>query len=68
MRRERHRLIFIDESGTATKVTRLRGRSARGERPNCKAPFVNWGPQTFVAGLKRGGLIAPSRPGPSTRQ
>ena len=59
MRRERHRLIFIDETGTTTKMTRLRGRSVKGERLNGKAPFGHWGTQTFVAGLKCDGLIAP---------
>ncbi len=59
MRRERHRLIFIDETGTTTKMTRLRGRSAKGCRLNSKAPFGHWGTQTFVAGLKCDGLIAP---------
>ncbi len=59
MRRERHRLIFIDETGTTTKMTRLRGRSAKGRRLNAKAPFGHWGTQTFVAGLKCDGLIAP---------
>ncbi len=59
MRRERHRLIFIDETGTTTKLTRLRGRSLKGERLNGKAPFGHWGTQTFVAGLKCDGLIAP---------
>lgn len=48
----RHRLIFIDETGTTTKMTRLRGRSAKGERLNSKAPFGHWGTQTFVAGLR----------------
>ena len=59
MRRERHRLIFIDETGTTTKMTRLRGRSMKGSRLNSKAPFGHWGTQTFVAGLKSNGLIAP---------
>lgn len=59
MRRERHRLIFVDETGTTTKMTRLRGRSLKGERLNSKAPFGHWGTQTFVAGLKCDGLIAP---------
>jgi transposase len=59
MRRERHRLIFIDETGTTTKMARLRGRSAKGCRLNGKAPFGHWGTQTFVAGLKCDGLIAP---------
>lgn len=55
----RHRLIFIDETGTTTKMTRLRGRSAKGERLNSRAPFGHWGTQTFVAGLRCDGLTAP---------
>ena len=39
MCRERHRLIFIDETGTTTKMTRLRGRSMKGSRLNGKARF-----------------------------
>jgi len=43
MRRERCRLVFIDETGTTTKMTRLRGRTAKGCRLNsckrfCKNP------------------------------
>ena len=59
MREQRGRLIFIDETGTNTKMTRSRGRSLKGERLNSKAPFGHWGTQTFVAGLKCDGLIAP---------
>lgn len=59
MREQRGRLVFLDETGTNTKMMRLRGRSARGERLNGKAPFGHWGTQTFVAGLKCDGLIAP---------
>ena len=59
MRQQRRRLIFIDETGTTTKMTRLRGRSMKGERLNSKAPFGHWGTQTFVAGLRCDGLIAP---------
>jgi len=59
MGRERYRLIFIDETGTTTKMTRLRGRSLKGSRLNSKAPFGHWGTQTFVAGLRCGGLVAP---------
>ena len=40
-------------------MTRTRGRSLKGERLNSKAPFGHWGTQTFVAGLKCDGLIAP---------
>ncbi|CAN5181597.1 hypothetical protein BH10PSE7_BH10PSE7_11900 [soil metagenome] len=59
MRQQRRRLIFIDETATTTKMTRLRGRSMRRARLNSKAPFGHWGTQTFVAGLKCDGLIAP---------
>ena len=59
MRQQRGRLVFIDETGTNTKMTRPRGRSLRGCRLNSKAPFGHWGTQTFVAGLKCDGLIAP---------
>jgi len=40
-------------------MTRLRGRSTKGTRLNSKAPFGHWGTQTFVAGLRCDGLIAP---------
>jgi hypothetical protein len=59
MREQRQRLVFIDETGTTTKMTRLRGRSTKGTRLNSKAPFGHWGTQTFVAGLRCDGLIAP---------
>lgn len=59
MRKQQRRLIFVDETSTNTKMTRLRGRSVKGERLNSKAPFGHWGTQTFVAGLKCDGLVAP---------
>ncbi len=59
MREQQGRLIFVDETGTNTKMTRLRGRSSKGERLNSKAPFGRWGTQTFIAGLKCDGLVAP---------
>ena len=59
MREQRGRLIFIDETSTNTKLVRLRGRSLKGARLNSAAPFGRWGTQTFVAGLKCDGLVAP---------
>ena len=59
MRTEPHRLVFIDETGTNTKMTRARGRCDRGERLRSKAPFGHWKTQTFVAGLRCGALTAP---------
>jgi len=49
MRLEPHRLVFLDETGTKTKMTRLRGRCPKGPRLRCKVPFGHWMTQTFVA-------------------
>jgi transposase len=35
MREERHRLYFIDETATTTKMTRLRGRAPKNRRLTC---------------------------------
>lgn len=59
MRREAHRLVFVDETGTTTKMVRARGRCAKSERLKGRAPFGHWKTQTFIAGLRRGGLTAP---------
>jgi transposase len=59
MRLELDRLVFIDETGTTTKMTRLRGRCPKGRRLLSKAPFGHWKTQTFIAGLRRDGLTAP---------
>ena len=59
MRLEPERLVFIDETGTTTKMTRLRGRCLKGQRLRAKAPFGHWKTQTFVAALRCHGLTAP---------
>lgn len=59
MRREPHRLVFIDETATTTKMTRLRGRARRGARLKARAPFGHWRTQTFIAGLRCDRLTAP---------
>lgn len=59
MRLEPHRLVFLDETGTTTKMTRLRGRCPKGQRLRSKAPFGHWKTQTFIAGLRCYGLTAP---------
>ena len=51
MRREPHRLVFIDETAVKTNLTRLRDRAPVGERLYGVAPFGKWGTQTFIAGL-----------------
>jgi len=59
MCQEPHRLIFLDETGTTTNMTRLRGRAPCGERLRMAVPFGHWHTQTFVAGLRCDGLVAP---------
>lgn len=59
MREQAQRLIFLDETGTTTKMTRLRGRARVGARLRAKAPFGHWRTQTFIAGLRWDGLTAP---------
>jgi hypothetical protein len=69
MRQEPHRLVFLDETGTSTKMTRLRGRCPEGQRLYAKAPFGHWLTQTFVAGLRYSGLTVPwVIDGPMSRQ
>jgi transposase len=59
MRKQMHRLVFIDETATTTKMTRLRGRALCGHRLKARAPFGHWKTQTFIAGLRCDGLTAP---------
>jgi hypothetical protein len=52
----------------STKMTRLRGRSRKGQRLRLSAPFGHWKTHTFVAGLRCHELSAPwSIDGPITR-
>jgi len=59
MREQPHRLVFLDETYVNTKMTRLRGRSRKGERLRMSAPFGHWKTHTFVAGLRCHELSAP---------
>lgn len=59
MRLEPQRLVFLDETVVTTKLTRLRGRSPRGQRLEADAPFGHWSTQTFIAGLRVDELSAP---------
>jgi transposase len=53
------KLVFVDETGTSTKMVRLRGRCRKGKRLIGKAPFGHWKTTTFTAGLRCDGLVAP---------
>jgi transposase len=52
-------LVFIDETGAATNMARLRGRCRRGERLVGRVPHGHWKTTTFVAALRCGAITAP---------
>ncbi len=53
------RLVFLDETWTATNMARTRGRCARGGRLRAPIPHGHWKTTTFVAGLRPSGISAP---------
>ncbi|RUW37803.1 transposase [Mesorhizobium sp. M1E.F.Ca.ET.041.01.1.1] len=53
------RLIFIYETSTNTKLTKRTGWAPKGKRFRTHAPFGKWQTQTFIAGLRCHGLVAP---------
>jgi transposase len=46
------RLIFLDESGAKTNLTRLRGRAQRGQRVHGSAPQGHWRTTTMIGALR----------------
>jgi transposase len=53
------KLVFIDETGTSTKMARLYGRAKRGKRVIGRVPWGHWKTVTFVGGLRHDRLTAP---------
>jgi transposase len=53
------RLVFIDETGTSTKMVRTHGRCRQGQRLIGSSPWGHWKTTTFTAGLRCDGLVAP---------
>ena len=53
------RLVFIDETSTNTRLTKRTGWSPKGTRYKTHAPFGKWHTQTFIAGLRCHGMVAP---------
>ena len=51
-------LIFVDESGIDTRLTRRFARAKRGERARGAVPFGRWRRLTLVGALGLGGLVA----------
>lgn len=52
------RLVFVDEMGATTGMTRTYGRAPVGERVTASAPG-SWENVTFIVGLRQGGVVAP---------
>lgn len=53
-----NRLVFIDESGATTAMTRLRGRAPRGERVHATTPHGHWKMTTILGAIRRSGVTA----------
>ncbi len=53
------KLVFIDETGTNTKMVRTRGRCRTDRRLIGTAPWGHWKTTTFVAGLRCDKISAP---------
>ena len=53
------KLVFIDETGANTKMTRPYGRAPVGQRVVGAVPHGHWKTTTFAAALRSEGLVAP---------
>ena len=53
------RLVFIDETATATNMARRYGRAPRGQRCRVAVPHGHYKTTTVTAGLRASGLTAP---------
>jgi transposase len=51
-------LIFLDESGAKTNMTRLRGRAPRGQRVRANIPHGHWKTTTMMSSLRLDGSTA----------
>lgn len=55
---EASRLVFVDESGAKTNMTRLRGRAPRGHRVYDSAPHGHWHTTTMLSSMRLDGSTA----------
>lgn len=53
------KLVFLDETGASTNMTRTRGRAPKGERCVANVPHGHWKTTTFIAGLRVNDVTAP---------
>ena len=54
-----YQLVFLDETGASTKMTRRYGRALHGRRLIAKVPHGHWKTTTFVGALRATGMTAP---------
>ena len=52
------RLIFLDESGAKTNLTRLYGRALRGQRVHASRPQGHWQTTTMISSIRLDGTTA----------
>jgi transposase len=52
-------LVFVDESGANTKMTRLRGRARGGQRLLARIPHGHYQTSTLISGIRLEGPCAP---------
>jgi transposase len=52
-------LLFVDESGANTKMTRLRGRARGGQRLLARIPYGHYQTSTLISGIRLEGPCAP---------
>jgi len=55
----RQQLVFLDETGVTTSMTRRYGRAPKGERCVDHAPHGHWHTNTFIAALRLDRVEAP---------
>ena len=52
-----NQLVFLDEFGAATNMTRTRARGPRGQRVVCKTPHGHWKTLSTIAAMTVDGII-----------
>jgi transposase len=52
-------LVFVDESGANTRMTRWRGRALAGQRLAARIPHGHYQTSPLIAGVRLGGACAP---------
>jgi len=52
------KLVFIDESGAKTNMTRLRGRALKGQRAYDSAPHGHWCVTSMISSIRLDGTTA----------